>query len=35
MKIYKFLCPLSPKFQFYFKKGSSKQFPKGVATMSR
>ena len=20
-------CPLSPKFQFYFKKGSSKKFP--------
>ena len=21
------MCPLSPKFQFYFKKGSSKKFP--------
>ena len=27
--------PLSPKFQFYFKKGSSKKFPMSVAPMSR
>ena len=24
-------CPLSPKFQFYFKKGSLKKFPMSVA----
>ena len=27
-------CPLSPKFQFYFKKGSSKKIPMSVAPMS-
>ena len=26
---------VSPKFQFYFKKGSSKKFPMSVAPMSR
>ena len=29
------MCPLSLKFQFYFKKGSSKKFPMSVAPMSR
>ena len=28
-------CPLSPKFQFYFKKRSSEKFPMSVAPMSR
>ena len=28
-------CPLSPKFQFYFKKGSSQKFPTSVAPMSQ
>ena len=28
-------CPLSPIFQFYFKKGSSKKFPMSVVPMSR
>ena len=28
-------CPLLPKFQFYFKKRSSKKFPMSVAPMSR
>ena len=27
--------PLSPKFQFYFKKGLSKKIPMSVAPMSR
>ena len=27
-------CPLSPKFQFFFKKGSSKKIPMSVAHMS-
>ena len=29
------MCPLWPKFQFYFKKGSSKKIPMSVAAMSR
>ena len=29
------LVPLSLKFQFYFKKGSSKKFPTGVEPMNR
>ena len=29
------MCPLSSKFRFYFKKGSSKKFPMSVAPMSR
>ena len=28
-------CPISPKFQFYFKKGSSKKFPISAVPMSR
>ena len=28
-------CPLSQKFKFYFKKGSSKKFPMSVAPMRR
>ena len=28
-------CPLSPKFQLYFKKGSLKKFPMSVTPMSR
>ena len=29
------MCPLSPKFQFYFKKGSSKKIPMSVAPMAK